>query len=237
MKTTTLPGPAAGASQGTPSSTWPRWLALGGVGYFLAQNLGVSINGGPPPGAYSSAQKINTLFITHHTGLLIAHFGDAIGMLCFAAFIAALWYAVRRVDDTGVLGVVVVLAAAVALAFVCIEQAITAGPILQTSRLHDPALILAAFDIAEVAYVLFWLPIAVVLAVPSLLSLNGRVLPRWLGWTGLALAILAVIGSLNLFADRQNILFAVEGADFVLFSLWVLASSIALFRRAEGGTR
>jgi hypothetical protein len=232
MNATPPTRPATEVSIGSRSASWPRWLALGGVGYFILQNLGVSINGGPPPSAYSSAQKINTLFITHHTGVLIAHFGDAIGMLGFAGFIAALWYAVRRVDDTGVLGVVMLLAAAIALAFVCVEQTLTAGVILQTRRLHDPALILAAFDTAEVAYVFYWLPIAVILAVPSLLSFDGRVLPRWLGWTGLALAALAVLGSLNLFADRQNALYAVEGADFIVFSLWVLAASIALFRRA-----
>lgn len=233
MSNTSPTRPSTTVSPEIARSNWPRWLALGGIGYFILQNLGVAINGGPPPSAYSPANKINDLFITHHTGLLIAHLGDGIGMLGFAAFVAALWHAVRRVDETGVLGVVMLLAAAIALGFACVEQAVTAGPLLQTRRLHDPALVLAAFDMAEVAYMSYWLPIAVVLAVPSVLSLDGRVLPRWLGWTGLALAVLAVLGSLNLFADRQNALYAVEGADFVLFSLWVLAASITLFRRAR----
>ena len=79
--------------------------------------------------------------------------------------------------------------------------------------------------VSEMAY-LFWVTgmftVLVVVLGTSLLALRTRVLPKWLGWLGLLVAV-ALLGSLGVF-------------PFFLFLGWVLLVSIVfLARPASGG--
>jgi hypothetical protein len=60
---------------------------------------------------------------------------------------------------------------------------------------------------------------AVLIAAASLLVLRTHVFPRWLGWTGLAVAVVALLSWL------------VPGLPLVLVLAWILAASVVMLRR------
>jgi hypothetical protein len=60
---------------------------------------------------------------------------------------------------------------------------------------------------------------AVLIGAASLLVLRTRVFPRWLGWTGLAVALVALVSWL------------IPGLPLVLVLAWILAASVVMLRR------
>lgn len=60
---------------------------------------------------------------------------------------------------------------------------------------------------------------AVLIGAASLLALRTRVFPRWLGWTGLAAALVALLSWL------------IPGLPLVLVLAWILAASVVMLRR------
>jgi hypothetical protein len=60
---------------------------------------------------------------------------------------------------------------------------------------------------------------AVLIAAASLLVLRTHVFPRWLGWTGFAVAVVALLSWL------------VPGLPLVLVLAWILAASVVMLRR------
>jgi hypothetical protein len=71
------------------------------------------------------------------------------------------------------------------------------------------------------------LPRAILLAAASVGLLNGRFIPRWLGWLGLALAVVSLVGSGTMLVGQ---LFPVLALGTILFEVWILLLSNALRR-------
>ena len=92
----------------------------------------------------------------------------------------------------------------------------------------EAATIVALDAIGPYMLALSALPRAVLLAAASAGLLSARFIPRWLGWLGLGLALLSLVGSATL-AARQ--LFPVLALGTLLFEMWVLLLSIVLLRR------
>lgn len=92
----------------------------------------------------------------------------------------------------------------------------------------DPATIAALDAIGPYMLALSALPRAVLLAAASIGLLPARFIPRWLGWLGLGLALLSLIGSATLVAGQ---IFPVLALGTLLFEAWVLLLSIVLLRR------
>jgi hypothetical protein len=61
---------------------------------------------------------------------------------------------------------------------------------------------------------------AVLVGAASLLVLRTRAFPRWLGWTGLAIALLALLSWL------------IPGVPLVLVLAWILVASVLMLRRS-----
>ncbi len=81
---------------------------------------------------------------------------------------------------------------------------------------------MAPFSLALSAF-----PRTVLLAATSLLLLGSGLAPRWIGWLGLALALVSFIGTgMFLMGD----LFPILALSTLIFDLWVLAVSVSLVR-------
>jgi len=59
---------------------------------------------------------------------------------------------------------------------------------------------------------------------------------RWIGWAGLVTAAVMLVASLGVFADKSNVLNFLGLIAFILFALWVLATSIVLYLRPPTAT-
>jgi hypothetical protein len=59
--------------------------------------------------------------------------------------------------------------------------------------------------------------------------LTTRALPRWIGWLGLLVGVLA--GWLGLLSPASSVIFAISSIGFIGFFVFMLSMGIALLRR------
>lgn len=94
----------------------------------------------------------------------------------------------------------------------------------------DPRIVVQFDGFTPMSFGLSALPQAIVLAGVAVLIFNQRFAPRWIGWTGIGLAVFSLAaGAMLLFPQ----LFPVAALSTILFRLWVLALSCALLRRPQ----
>ena len=91
----------------------------------------------------------------------------------------------------------------------------------------DAATIVALDGIGVYLLALSALPRTVLLAAMSIVLLHSQLAPRWVGWLGLGLGLISIIGSATLVLVN---LFPVLAFSTLLFELWILVVSVALWR-------
>ncbi len=85
-----------------------------------------------------------------------------------------------------------------------------------------------AFDgMAPLSLALSSFPRTVFLAATSAVLLEDRLVPRWVGWSGLVLALVSLIGTATLVVGD---LFPLLMLGTLIFELWVLALGVSLAR-------
>jgi hypothetical protein len=191
---------------------------------------------GAPPNVDDSTKTITNWYIKHHTGIMIADSFQALAIFPFLFFVASLWRTVRRAEGSGVLGVVVATGGAVGGTLAMIGFAAESAVTFQAAKLGDPALVRALFDLNRIVLSYIWVPLAAMIAVASLVTVQTNVLPRWIGWAGFVAAVVMLVASLGVFADKSNVLNFLGLIAFILFALWVLATSIVLYLRPPTAT-
>ena len=77
-------------------------------------------------------------------------------------------------------------------------------------------------------------PRAVLLGATSVVLLEGRVGPRWIGWTGLVLGLVSLISTGTLLTPA---LFPFLAIGTLLFVVWLLALIFALLRNTQTPNR
>jgi Domain of unknown function (DUF4386) len=147
---------------------------------------------------------------------------ELVGMLFLLPFLGYLWRVLREAE--GAHGWLSMAALISGLSAVTIKIA-SAAPLLaadkeaEGTRLHD-----ALVNVNDASFILTMLPLGVMAAAAATLTLKTGVLPRWLGWLSAATAPALVVNGLFLHSQ--------EGPAFLLFALWLLATSVVLTLRA-----
>ena len=77
-------------------------------------------------------------------------------------------------------------------------------------------------------------PRAVLLGATSVVLLEGRVVSRWIGWTGLALAVISLASTGTLLTPA---LLPFLALGTLLFVLWIAALTVALLRNPRTANR
>jgi hypothetical protein len=96
----------------------------------------------------------------------------------------------------------------------------------------DAATIVALDAIGPYMLALSTLPRAILLAAVSVGLRYGRFIPRWLGWLGLVLAVVSLVGSAAMLVGE---LFPVLALGTIFFEVWILLLCIALRRSCLPG--
>src|SRR5439155_6632443 len=177
-------------------------------------------------GAASGVLYVLALFGGSLFGGDIAKRVELVGMLLFLPFLGYLSGVLRQAE--GANGWLATTALVAGLAAITIKLA-SAAPLLAAdreatgTRLHD-----ALVNVNDISFVLTMLPLAVLAAAAAAVALRTGVLPRWLGW--LAAVTAPALVANGLFFRSEN------GPAFLLFLLWLVATSVVLTLRAGAGT-
>ena len=171
-------------------STWERLTPLTGV-VFVAIVVAVFAIGGSTPGDHSSAVKVATFYGKHHDKHVILSFILAFSIPFLLFFVSSLRYDLRRAGGTGQLanaafaGGVLAAAGFGILAFVhyALADAADSAKTIGTTQVLN---VLDNTDFIPVAA-----GVGVLVLAAGLSAVRHGGLPRWLGWIGVVVGILA----------------------------------------------
>ena len=212
----------AAVAVGRPRSV-ARWTALAGAVYVVLFVVGVIVLfSGAPAGDDPPAKVIQWYSDSGHRdrvniGWLLA----GLGIFFFLWFVATLRRAVGSVDGEGILTSVVTIGGSVYAAVAFASIAVNAGirTMSDDTYRHQvfPELIHAADDASYVMHATGAAGLGAMIIALSLAFMWGAVWPKWAGWLGVAVGILA-IGAIFFFTQW-------------IFLLWILVVSIVMFLR------
>ena len=172
-----------------------RLALLGGAAAALLWFLGVLVlEAGGNPADPDTAEELAEHFRDHRTAILVAGLLHVLGGFFFLWFVAALADAWRRLDDEllWLRSAAVVSGATAAAMMLALTGPQTAGATTDVELL-SPDGSLALWRLSHGFFVAAEVAFSVFVAAVSLLSLAGVLLPRWLGWAGLVVALLLLI--------------------------------------------
>lgn len=148
---------------------------------------------------------------------------DVLGSLAFAVFAGRLWGTLRQAEGSPAwLATSAYGAALLAVAASFVDKTIFAAIFSQAGGGLEPGVAAALYAAVSASFGLFSAFAGLFIGLAAAVVLQTGVLPRWLGWLGVAVFVLSVAGV------------AVPDLGFLAFPLvllWMIASSLLLLRR------
>ncbi len=150
-------------------------------------------------------------------------------------FLGGLFGVLRRVEGGSGALAISVLGAGVAMVVIASVGALVSAITPTIAQLGgDGATVKAIDGMTPLALALSAFPRAVLLGATSLLLLEGRLAPRWIGWTGLALGLVSLVSTGTLLIPA---LFPFLGLGTLLFVLWIAALAVVLLQNPQLANR
>jgi hypothetical protein len=158
---------------------------------------------------------------------------EVLAFTCFLFFLGSLCGVMRRAEGGG--GLLSTTALAAGVMAITIKLA-SAAPVL-AARANadglDPRMMGVLQDINNASFALTFFPLAAMLAAFALVATRSAALPGWLGWAAAALSMAFVVGGLVGSADLAS---DWAGLPMLIFTPWVIATSVVLIRRTKTAT-
>jgi Domain of unknown function (DUF4386) len=203
-----------------------RWSALSGIVFVVLMLTGAYFVTDVPAGDASAQEIAGYLDDSgNHTRNIVGAYIWVVGGLAFLAFVTGLRAVLRRAEgDPGMLSSLVFGAGVVFTAVWSVSAAALATVAYSVkfadAPVSDPDIVRVLPQVGSLLLLLGggFAGIVVVLATATLIYRTG-VLPRWLAWFGILVAI--------------GLVFPVAYMNILPFVAWVLVASIALLRRQK----
>lgn len=205
-----------------------RWAPLGGILYVILFVVGTIVLFSGSPGGDASPAKVIQWYSDsgHRDRVNIGWILIGLGVFFLLWFIAALRRAVHRIDGEGILTTVVTIGGTIYAALAFGAAALNAGIRTMSDDTFQhrvfPELIHAADDAGYVMHATGGAALGAMIIAASLALMGAAVWPKWAGWVGVAVGILA-IGSIFFFTQ-------------FVFLLWILIVSLVMFMRPDSTT-
>jgi hypothetical protein len=212
---------------------WERWSALGGI-LFVALFLASALLPGSPPKNSDSVGKIANFVLDKRDELRWGAYLGGLAALPLFWFAGAVWRLLRRAEGGEPrLAVMAVLGAG----FAAVTSAIAAlilgvlgilgvagsGGAVQTKFFYVlSSNIGVAASFGGAAFVLAF----------SVVIIRSGVLPTVMGWLGVLVAIVFLVGG-GVVASTRDAFFTISFIAFFAFSLWLVIISILMFMAAS----
>ena len=203
-----------------------RWAALSGIVFVVLMLVGAAFVSDVPKGD-ASAQEIASYLTDsgNHTRNIIGAYLWVLGGLAFLGFVTGLRSVLRRAEgDPGTLSNLVFGAGVVFTAVWSVSAAAIASVAyaveFSDARVSNPDLVTVLPSLGGLLLLLGGgFAGILLLAATSILIFRTGVLPRWLAWLGIVVAV--------------SLVFDVAYMNILPLVGWVLVASIAMLRRRE----
>jgi hypothetical protein len=210
---------------------WEKVTAIAGI--LTAVMLLAELFTWSNPQLTDSMSKIKDYFVQNSALASVSIWLAAMLTMPLFIFAAGLRSALRREDGAADALPAIFLAAAAAFASVqLVFGAVSGALVLAAPRATDGEvrLMLSALDFLDA---LRFMPFAVMTGAMALAMLDGRRFRRWIGWVGVASAVLNLAGELSLldFYGPIGNIGNISQVGFLLFLVWVVAVGVSLLRR------
>lgn len=209
---------------------WEQIAASGGIMFIVLQfsAQGLIQVGGSEPAFNAPAGEILSFFENRDQLLFnIGGFMSSISFIAMIWFLGAMWARLRRYEESP--GWMSLAAVASALVGLAVSSATTGWPmaVFRIEEGLEPQLARYMFDDGNFGFATLWVFLAGFLLTASIVALRDGALPRWLGWYALVTSVALLVG--RAFWDGPSGLVFIP---YVLFSLWLIITSIYLIRAA-----
>jgi hypothetical protein len=210
-------------------SKMERWGAFGGILFVVLTAVGALLPGSPPKTS-DTAAKIVKFFNDHPNAIKWSAYVSLLGLIGLFWFLGSVWRVMRRGEGgTPLLTVSAFAGALLASALASVGAIVLAVvPIVGVRNIGSQHVrlfyimssnIAVGTEVGIVVFVLFF----------SLVIVRSRVLPAVMGWLGLVIAAIAVVGGAIVSTTSDGI-FYVSFVGFLAFLLWTLVVSILMLR-------
>jgi hypothetical protein len=215
---------------------WERVALASGILFVAVQIATIAFNvvffATTHPPVDASPQETARGFAEHAT---MVEIGTYLYVLQVPFWLLFLFGVLRRAEGGSEAFSVSAFGAGVAMVVIASMCALISALTPTIGRLgRDPATVKAVDGMTPLALALSAFPRAVLLGATSVVLLDGRVGPRWVGWTGLALGLVSLVSTGTLLAPA---LFPLLAIVTLLFVVWVGALTVALLRSTGTGSR
>jgi hypothetical protein len=211
---------------------WERWARAGGIGFVLFA-IAAFVVGGEPPTVSDSAEEVVSYYDGDRGQVLASSLLFVVGLILLLWFAGAIANALRERGEGRVAATLI----AAVTAFVSLQIVLTGiGAALAHSVAAeaDPEVVRALFSLSWVIDMLAALPSALFALTAAIGLRRVQMIPSWLSWAGVALAVLFVLRSTTW--ARDGFWSPTGGYLLILIPLallWILITSIVLVRAAS----
>jgi hypothetical protein len=227
--------PVVAATRTSP--TWERYAWVAGILFVLAVVVETAVSLGVPINQNDSAAKIARALADHRTTLLIVECLCVVYAATFPIYLWKLYDLLLRTDADGgrALGSLLLVGGVLFVALHAVSDVgiygLLVGKVALFGDHHDPGvsytlyLMTYALDsVADIFGSLFAFAAGV-------LVFRSGVLPRWLAWVSILVAILLFVQAFGLGGVMASFGLVLDLIGFVLLLFFVLASCVILLRR------
>jgi hypothetical protein len=211
---------------------WEKYAALGGVAFVVLAVVGTFI-AGSPPAADDSAAEITEWFVDNPGAIQTSQFLNGLGLVALIWWAGSLFRKMNRAEGGRPrLSVVAIAGFVFAGACAMVSGAVMSATALRIDELGD-AQVFYTLSMVLLATSAFGLVAA--LGAISALSMRTRMLPQWLTYLGLLVALLFLVGSIASATDEAA--FGFFGfAGFLVWCIWILGVSFEMWTKPTSAT-
>jgi len=211
---------------------WERWCALGGILFVVLVAI-TAILPGYPPKTGDSAQKIADFIGDNGNKIRWAAFTGGLAVIALFWWLGAVWRLMRGAEGGSPRLTVTAFAGAVFAAVTATIGAVSLAviPVIGTHTFGNSQIRYFYILSTNIAVATMF-GAAVFVGAFSLLIIRRHMLPVIMGWLGLIVAVLGIVGG-PVVSSTRDAFFYVAFVGFISFLVWVVIVSILMF--VQGG--
>jgi hypothetical protein len=212
-------------------SKWEKYAALGGAA-FVVLNIAGSIAQGAPPASGDSNDEVLKWFADHDSGIKAASLLGALSIVALVWWFGSLWRRMSSAERGSPRLSVISLAGLVGSGSLFAGSlAILSTVAIQVDEVGaEQAKFFFVFSSALLSVAGAFL--ATHLASVSALGIRTGFIPKWVSMVGLLGALLFLVSTIGTTTDADLVMFT-GFAGFIIWSVWILAVSVHMWRTAE----